>query len=127
MLPYKDHRYTIHFDQYFSNIPLFATLREYGIGACGNGRRNAIPEALQMDSSSSLEGLNQNRLLSVVEDGVLCRLWQGRAQVLTMSTIHDIQTGNMRFRRRPKETDLHLAVSGALFGDDVSQGYTWSM
>lgn len=126
MLPYKDHRYTVHFDQYFTNVPLFATLREYGIGACGNARRNAIPEALKIDRSSAREGLNKNRLLSVVEDGVLCRLWQGRAQVLALSTVHDIQASNMRFRRRPQETNLHLAVS-ALYGDDVSQVYTWSM
>ena len=112
-LPYQTHQYNIYFDNYFTNIPLFATLREYGIGACGTARMNAVPEALRVDKTLAGKELEWNDLFGTVEDNVLCGLWQDSNQVLLMSTIHDLQTGTGRLRRCPKEHRLNT-------GDDVS-------
>ena len=116
-LPYQQYQYNIYFDNYFTNIPLFATLREYGIGACGTARSHAVPEAIRVDKKA--KGLEWNDLFGTVEDGVLCGLWQDNAQVLVMSTIHDLKTGTTRLRRRPRETS-HAAIARAVFGQDVS-------
>lgn len=50
---------------------------------------------------------------------MLCGLWQDSAQVLVMSTIHDLQTGTSRLRQRPEENQLNSKITRAIFGDDV--------
>ena len=44
---------------------------------------------------------------------------QDSAQVLVMSTIHNLQTGTARLRRRPKENRLNAKLARAAFGDEV--------
>ena len=118
-LQYKKYDYNIYFDNYFTNISLFATLRDYGIGACGTARSNVIPEELRVDERSARKELEWNDLFGVEKDGVLCGLWQDNAQVLVMSTIHDLQTGTTRLRRRPKETSVNAKIMRPVFGDEV--------
>lgn len=118
MLPYSKYQFNVYFDNYFTNTALFATLREYGIGACGTARRHQVPKELQVDKSIANKELDWNDLFGAVKDGVLCGLWQDSSQVYVMSTIHNLQTGTTRLRRRPKETSGN-AISRAAFGDDV--------
>ena len=118
-LPYKMHQFNIYFDNYFTNISLYATLREYGIGACGTTRTNTVPEELRVDKALAKKELEWNDLFGAVEDTVLCGLWQDSAQVLVMSTIHDLQTGTTKLRRRPKENQLNSKITRAVFGPEV--------
>ena len=37
-LPYEEYPFTIFMDNLFTTLPLFSTLRGYGIGACGTAR-----------------------------------------------------------------------------------------
>ena len=76
---------------------------------------------MRIDKSLASQELSWNDLFGTVEDGVLCGLWQDSAQVLIMSTIHDLQTGTTRLRRRPKKTSLNSKIPRAVFGDDVSE------
>ena len=118
-LPYQTHQFNIYFDNYFTNIGLYATLRDYGIGACGTARASVIPAELKVDKSLACQELQWNDLFGAVQDNVLCGLWQDSAQVLVMSTIHDLQTGTTRLRRRPKENQLNAKITRAVFGDEV--------
>ena len=95
-------------------------MREYGIGACGTARMNAIPKELRVDKALAGKELSWNDLFGTVEDGVLCGLWQDSAQVLIMSTIHDLKTGTTRLRRRPKENRLNAKITRSPFGNEVS-------
>ena len=79
-----------------------------------------IPEELRVDDCSARKELEWNDLFGVEKDGVLCGLWQDKAQVLVMSTIHDLQTGTTRLRRRPKETSLNSKISRVPFDGEVS-------
>ena len=72
-----------------------------------------------MDKALASKELRWNDLFGTVEDGVLCGLWQDSAQVLIMSTIHDLKTGTTRLRRRPKENRLNAKITRAPFGDNV--------
>lgn len=118
-LPYQTHQFNIYPHNYFTNIALYATLREYGIGACGTAHISTIPKEPKVDKALACKELEWNDLFGTVEGGVLCGLWQDSAQVLVMSTIHDLQTGTSRLRRRPKENQLNSKITRAIFGDDV--------
>ena len=95
LCPYKTHQFNIYFDNYFTNIALYATLREYKIGACETARISTIPEELRVDKGLASKELEWNDLFGTVVGDVLCGLWQDNAQVLVMSTIHDLQTGTL--------------------------------
>lgn len=73
-LPYQTHQVNIYFDNYFTNMSLYATLREYGIGTCGTARMNTIPEVLQVDKAIASTVLEWNYLFGTVEDDGLCGL-----------------------------------------------------
>ena len=88
------------------------------IGACGTARISTIPEGLRVDKGLASKELEWNDLFGTVDD-VLCGLWQGNAQVLVMTTMHDLQTGTPRLRRRPRENQLNSKITRAVFGDEV--------
>ena len=72
-----------------------------------------------MDKGLASKELEWNDLFGTVVDDVLCGLWQDNAQVLVMSTIHDLQTGTPRLRRRPRENQLRSKITRTVFGDEV--------
>ena len=119
-LPYQKYDYNVYFDKYFTNISLFATSRDYGIGAYGTARKHMILEELWVDDCSARKELEWNDLFGVEKDGALCGLWQYSAQVLVMSTIYDLQTGTTRLRSHPKETGLNTKISRAAFDGEVN-------
>jgi Transposase IS4 len=58
-LPYKDYPFTIFIDNLFTTLPLFSTLRSYGIGACGTARTDQFlghftKETLKKNNSKML-------------------------------------------------------------------------
>ena len=123
-LPYQKNRYNIYFDNYFTNVQLFATLCEYDIGACGTAKANVMPKALRIDKASARKDLIWNDLFGVIEDGVLCGLWQDNNQVNIMSSIHDLRTGTAKLRRCPKGKAPHTAISRAAFGKSTKKMLT---
>ena len=71
LLPYKLYNFSIYFDNYFSNIPLFITPRELGIGACGTAKSDPLPEALKIDKKLACKVLNLGHTSAVIGGNVL--------------------------------------------------------
>jgi len=119
VLPYMTYRFNIYFDNYFSNVALFAILRELGISACGTARSSTIPEPLRIDNNTARKVLPWDHTSAVIESGVLCGLWQDNNTVFVMSTIHDLNTRTLVHRRRPRETSTNAASARKIFASDV--------
>jgi len=70
------YRFNIYFDNYFSNATPFANLRALGIGACGTARNSTISEDLRVDKNTVRKVLAWDHTSTVIDNGVLCGLWQ---------------------------------------------------
>jgi hypothetical protein len=86
-------------DNYFSNIPLFKTLREIGIGACGTTRPSSknFPKELKCKKEDKFEWGAKTGI--VVDNSVLAVLWMDNAPVTMLSTIHNITGPDSTVRR----------------------------
>jgi len=93
-LPYLTYRLSIYFDNYFSNVTLFANLRALGIGVCGTARSSAIPEDLRVDKNTARKVFPWDHTSAVIV------LWQDNNTVFIMSTIHDLNTRTLVNQRR---------------------------
>jgi hypothetical protein len=121
-LPYKDYPFTIFMDNLFTTLPLFSTLRSYGIGACGTVYADRFlghfaEETLEKNNSKMLQW---GEIQTVTEcpngnNPVLLIIWQDQRVVKLMSTIHDGTGYQLRPRRRPKNTSTMNAGTRAIF------------
>ena len=62
---------------------MYNYLLHYDIGACGTAKANIMPKALRIDKGTVRKELKWNDLFGVIEDGVLCGLWQDNNQVMS--------------------------------------------
>ena len=117
-LPYKENRFTLYCDNYFSNIPLFQVLRTYGISACGTARINSaeFPKVLKVDKKKVT--LPWDTLSAVQVREVLPVLWQDNNLVRLLTTAHSCQKDDRkdRYRRRPRETTRNQASVQGVWG-----------
>ena len=120
-LPYEVYSFTLFCDNYFSNIPLFQVLREYGIGACGTARPNSaeFPAPLKIDKKKS--NLPWGFLAGQKVRDVLAILWQDNNLVRLLTTAHvggdfDQKTRN---RRRPRETPRNRETIRRIWGQNA--------
>lgn len=111
LLPYELDDFSIYFDNYFSNVALFATLRELSIGTCGIARANTLPEALRINKEISGKEFDWGNTIAAIEGNVLCRLWQDNNTVFVMSTIHDFKTDALANKRRSQTVSSEYRCS----------------
>jgi hypothetical protein len=109
-------------DNLFTTVPLFSTLRGYGIGAYGTARSKQFLRHFDKETSKKNNGtmLKWGEIQTVSEcptDGepVLLIIWQDQKVVKLMSTIHDGRGYQLRPRRRPKTTSTMPASTRAIF------------
>jgi hypothetical protein len=122
-LPYEEYPFTIFMDNLFTTLPLFSTLRGYGIGACGTARADRFlghfaEETLESNNSKLLQW-GEIRTVQECPDEygepVLFIVWQDQKVVKLMSTVHDGTGYQLRPRRRPKNTSTMTASTRAIF------------
>jgi len=74
-----------------------------GIGACGTARRLQVPVELQEYDDANGKAAECGDLALVPRDNVLCACWQDNAGVFMLTTIHDLNDGTVKNRKRPKK------------------------
>lgn len=120
-LPYNSHRFILYCDNYFSNIPLFTTLRQFGIAACGTARPNSggYPHELKVDKRRTQ--LPWGTLIGAVRDDVLALLWQDKVLVRFLTTAFPGGPDDIRFaeRRRPRITRQNQSLVNSVWGDSA--------
>lgn len=108
-LPFRTHRFVLYCDNYFSNIPLFAALREYHIAACGTVRPNSAIYPLIFKPDKRKVCLPFNIISGIVcLEAVLAVRWQDKNLVRFFTTFHECTPEDSNFenrnRRRPQIT-----------------------
>jgi hypothetical protein len=117
-LPYQAHRFILYCDNYFSNIPLFSVLRQYGIAACGTVRPNSAgyPKELKVDKRRA--NLSWGMLAGSIVNNVLAFVWQDKNLVRFLTTAFpgDFDDVEMAERRRPRTTPQNRTLVQTVWG-----------
>ena len=118
-LPFNSYQFNIYMDNYFTTIPLFRHLRNYGIGAAGTTRakRPDFPSVLAINKDITKKILEWNHLSGEVVNGVCAVLWQDNNTVLFLTTIHNLQELVLSDRRKPKKTSTNAIAARKPFAD----------
>jgi len=88
-LPAHHFGFTLYCDNYFSNIPLFAALREYPISPSGIVQTNSAPYLLIFKLDQWNSGLPWNTVSGIVSGNVLAFVWQDKILVHILTTVHE--------------------------------------
>ena len=118
-LPYKQYRFDIYMDNFFTNVPLLRALLHEDIGAIGTVRPTSaeFPSSLNINKDEARKSLSWNHLCGdVVDENILVLLWQDNNSVLLMSTIHDPSSYTIVRRRKPRATSTNAVKAREPFG-----------
>jgi len=123
-LPAQRFRFTLYCDNYFSNIPLFTTLREYNISTCGTVRTNSACYPSQFKLDKKGPPMPWNTISGIVSENrsVLALIWQDKTLVRFLTTAHRATSGPENFvsreRRHPHITEANRALIDQEWGSD---------
>ena len=118
-LPYKQYRFDIYMDNFFTSIPLLRALLHQDIGAIGTARQTSaeFPASLNINKDEVRKSLPWNHLCGdIVDNNILVLLWQDNNAVILMSTIHDPTSYTVVRRRKPRATSTNATKAREPFG-----------
>ena len=86
----KPWEYVIYLDNFFTREALLKHLKKLGFGACGTSKRGSgVHEDLLVFKELAKKGNDWGtRLITIIDDEILCMGWQDNNTVLMMSTAH---------------------------------------
>ena len=120
-LPQKGNRFTLYYDNYFSNIPLFHVLHSYGISACGTARTNSAEfrKVLKVDMKKAM--LPWDTLSGVQVKDMLAILSPDNNLIRLLTTAHSGQQDDRknRYRRRPRQTPQNQSSVQSVQGSEA--------
>ena len=112
---------SLYCDNYFSNIPFFTTLQQFGIAACGTARPNSggYPHKLKVDKRHTQ--LPWGTLIGAVRDDVLALLWQDKVLVRFLTTAFPGGSDDIQFaeRHQPRITRQNQSLVNSVWGDSA--------
>ena len=113
--------YIVNMDNGFATIPLFDTLREKGISACGTTCVNGPKYLLALKSNDELFEWNTMDGCAISSTalcpGVLCFRWMDNNIVRMLSTIHPWNETTFSSRRKPRTTSSNATMVQRAFGE----------
>ena len=96
--------YVLYTDNFFTNMSLFKSLKELGIGACGTAKNGSgFPkELLLLRENLTKKSHWGTTAYTTVNDSVFCLAWQDNNTVQLMSTVHGPEDMKKMEYRDPK-------------------------
>ena len=115
-------RITIYLDNYFISIPLFSELRacKFGIVSTTRPHKEFLNQLVEI-KNRFVTKLEQNTLLAVVVQNVLCLAQQDNNIVLALSNIHTVNRAEdfrEKQRQHPAKTLTNRRIVKKVFGDN---------